>query len=145
LADDKLDFPFGSSVLKLVISHRNITAQKIRNLGLYAGQDIILLELLRRDHRSQSELVKTLQLDHSTVAKSARRLEKAEIVILSKSAEDKRVTLLNLTDKGKLLANQVAEIWGDIERIAFRNFDESEMIRFMRDIKLVTDNLSDND
>jgi len=125
-----------------VVSHRAITAQKIRKLGIYPGQDIMLLELLRRDHRSQTELVKTLQLDHSTVAKSARRLEQAEIVELSKSAKDKRVTLINLTAKGKAVAEQVAKIWDSIEHIAFEGFNENEVKQFMRGMKLVTKNMS---
>nr|WP_228733541.1 MarR family winged helix-turn-helix transcriptional regulator [Lactiplantibacillus pentosus] len=132
MSNQDLDFPLGTSIINLVVSHRLLTAEKIRQLGLYPGQDMVLIELLRKDHRSQNELVQALTVDHSTIAKSANRLQKAGIVSFEKSTADKRVTIISLTDKGRELATKAAAIWRDVEQTAFEDLSEED-VRFFID------------
>lgn len=141
--DINLDFPLGSSIINFVLSHRNLATKEIRKLGLYPGQDLILVELLRKDNRSQNELVKALCVDHSTIAKSVKRLLKAEIINAHKSTEDKRVTIISLTVKGKALAIQAAKVWNDVEKTAFKDFSPADIKEFMQYSQHIAKNFTD--
>ncbi|WP_412989447.1 MarR family winged helix-turn-helix transcriptional regulator [Pediococcus siamensis] len=138
-----LDFPLGTAIMDLVLSHRALTTKKIRKLGLYPGQDLVLLELLREDNRSQNELVKALCVDHSTIAKSVKRLLKSEVIRTNKSEKDKRVTIISLTSKGRQVATQAAEIWNEVEKTAFKNFSPEDAQTFIQFSKSISANFTD--
>lgn len=108
-------FPVSFAVFALGRSHRALAAQLLREIGLFAGQEILLFQLWDRDAQSQNSLGRTLRLDHSTVAKSVKRLEEAGLVRRSRSPEDGRVTLVSLTDAGRALQEQVTDIWRRVE------------------------------
>ena len=59
------------------------------------------MRLWEQDGQSQKELVDSLGLDHSTVVRSVQRMEAAGLLTRSKSAEDGRVTLVHLSDRGR--------------------------------------------
>ncbi|MBS1006710.1 winged helix-turn-helix transcriptional regulator [Levilactobacillus brevis] len=136
--ETNLDFPIGTSIIDLVISHRVLTTKKIRQIGLYPGQDLLLIELLRQDHRSQNELVRALNVDHSTIAKSANRLFKTGVIDSQKSAKDKRVTIISLTTKGRALAEQAAEIWRDVEQAVREELSPEDVALFITYAKKIT-------
>ncbi|MCH4009408.1 MarR family winged helix-turn-helix transcriptional regulator [Companilactobacillus sp.] len=129
---NETNFPLGNIIIALVSSHRNLTTQRIRKLGLYPGQDMILMQLLQRDRQSQNELVQSLCVDHSTIAKSVNRLMKNDLVVTVKSEIDKRVTLVSLTSKGKDIAQQAQDVWDDVEKIATGDMSSEEVTSFLK-------------
>ena len=74
------------------------------------------MQLWDEDGQSQKALGQTQRFDHSTIAKSVRRLENAGLVRREKSHADGRVTLVFLTDAGRALKEPVLEIWAELER-----------------------------
>src|SRR5687768_1136959 len=84
-------FPISFSIFALARSHRALASQLIRETGLFPGQEIILMQLFQQDGQSQNSLGRTLRLDHSTIAKSVRRLEEAGLITRNRSDEDGRV------------------------------------------------------
>lgn len=125
-------FPLGSAIINLVLSHRSITTKRIRALGLYPGQDVILLELLDHDDCLQNDLVNALGIDHSTVTKSVSRLQRNAIVTTHKSTVDRRATLVSLTSKGRHLAQQVSEIWTSVEQLGFQTLTPAEQTSYLQ-------------
>lgn len=109
-------FPVSSAVFAVARAHRALAAHLVRGLGLFPGQEIMLMQLWDSDGQSQTSLCRTVGLDHSTVAKSVRRLEQAGLVTRSRSAEDGRVTLVYLTEQGRQLQDQVEAAWAELER-----------------------------
>ncbi|HEY0936538.1 MAG TPA: MarR family transcriptional regulator [Trebonia sp.] len=87
----------------------------LRPLGLYAGQELLLLQLREHDGGSQQDLVAALGLDHSTVTKMLQRLERAGLVTREPSAADRRSTLVRLTPEGRRLCGKVEDIWAQLE------------------------------
>jgi DNA-binding MarR family transcriptional regulator len=87
----------------------------LRPLGLYAGQELLLLQLREYDGCSQQDLVAALGLDHSTVTKMLQRLERSGMVARERSAADRRATLVRLTPEGRRLCGQVEDIWAQLE------------------------------
>ena len=68
---------------------------------LFQGQGKILLALSDHDRLSQKDLVERLDLTPQSTAEFVRKLEKKGFVSREKSAADKRVTIVSLTDQGR--------------------------------------------
>jgi MarR family transcriptional regulator, organic hydroperoxide resistance regulator len=107
--------PISWAVMNLAHEQRGIAAARLAAFGLHAGQEIMLGQLWERDGRSQKELGELMGLDHSTVAKSVARLERAGLVARSRSHDDGRIVVVSLTDAGRALEAPVRQIWRDLE------------------------------
>lgn len=125
------NYPFGEAIIKLVSSHRNYTSKQLRQIGLYTGQDIILGELLQKGTCTQNDLVREINVDHSTIAKSVSRLEKAGYIEKRQSELDKRATEISLTFEGKKIAENVEQIWKNVEKLTIKNLSETEKKLFL--------------
>jgi DNA-binding MarR family transcriptional regulator len=119
-------FPVSFAMLALARSHRALAAQLLRELGLFVGQEIMLMQLWVQDGQSQNCLGNTLRLDHSTVAKSVQRLEEAGFVTRSRSEADRRVTIVSLTPAGRDLEPKVQDVWSKLEQITTEALTEQE-------------------
>lgn len=119
-------YPISFSIFALARSHKGLAAQLIRDTGLFPGQEIMLMQLYAQDHQSQNSLGRTLRLDHSTVAKSVRRLEDAGLVTRSRSKTDGRVTIVSLTEDGRALEDQVNNAWRQVEQITTTGLSDEE-------------------
>lgn len=135
-------FPIEKAIINLITSYKNQVTKKMRPLGLYPGQDLILLALLKHSQASQNKLVVELCVDHSTIAKSVRRMVSADLVKTEKSTEDKRVTLVSLTEHGRELATQVEEICVTSEQTATTGLSTEEQRLFIEMIEKITKNLN---
>lgn len=133
-------YPIGRSIIDLVAAHRTVTTTKISQIGLHAGQDLILLTLLETDGQSQNALVQELCANHSAIAKSVSRMQKSGIVRTEKSATDKRVTLVYLTPKGRKLAMQTRDIWNNVEDLAVKGLSTADQQAFLRMMQIVNRN-----
>src|SRR5690242_19519749 len=69
-------------------------------LGLYPGQELILMRLYDADDQTQSDLQASLGSDHSTISRSIRRMEEAGLVTRSPAHHDRRAMVVSLTDAG---------------------------------------------
>lgn len=125
------EFPVSFSIFALARSHRALAGQMLREIGLYPGQEILLMQLWNQDSQSQNSLRKTLGLDHSTIAKTVQRMEKADLVKRSRSPEDGRVTVVSLTKVGQDLNKKVLEIWSSLEHITTNNMSKEETDLFV--------------
>jgi DNA-binding MarR family transcriptional regulator len=136
------DFPVSFAIFGLARSHRALAAQLLREAGLFPGQEILLMQLWHQDHQSQNSLCRTLRLDHSTVAKSVRRLVDSGLVTCSRSQEDKRVTIVSLTQAGRDFEPKVTEAWSKLENLTIEALNEQEkklLVDLSRKIAAVLD------
>lgn len=69
---------------------------------LFQGQGKILLALSDNDDLSQKDLVERLNMTPQSVAEFVRKLESRGLVSRQKSITDKRVTIVSLTENGRL-------------------------------------------
>ncbi|WP_254075390.1 MarR family winged helix-turn-helix transcriptional regulator [Paenibacillus tritici] len=123
-------FPVSFSIFSLARSHHRIAGQLLREAGLYPGQELVLMQLWHRNSQSQNDLTKSLRLDHSTIAKSVRRLEAAGLVTCSRSEEDKRVTLVSLTPEGRDIESRVNQAWRQLEELSTEQLSKEEKVQF---------------
>lgn len=106
-----------SSMIPLLArEHRALAGVLLKDLGLYPGQELVLMLLWQRDGRLQSELCRLLVVEPPTIAKMMRRLEDKGLVSRAPSSCDTRQVVISLTAAGKALEETVGERWSELER-----------------------------
>ncbi|WP_205633283.1 MarR family winged helix-turn-helix transcriptional regulator [Mycobacteroides immunogenum] len=124
------DFPVSFAVFALARIHR-AAAGMLSDIGLHLGQEIMLIQLNAAVGRSQKSLRELLRADHSTVAKSVARLQKAGLVTRSKADYDERVSLVTLTPAGAELREKALAAWAGLEDITVSRLTEPEQRQFV--------------
>lgn len=79
-------------------------------LKLTYPQFLVMMTLWRRDGHSVKELGKALFLDSSTLTPLLKRLEAAGLVTRTRNPKDEREVQLRLTDAGRALQSQAADV-----------------------------------
>lgn len=83
----------------------------LNDLGLTYPQYITMLALWEHDRpRGMHELVRELGLDSGTLTPVCRRLEQAGLLTRQRDTVDERRLIITLTDQGRTLRTQAAEI-----------------------------------
>jgi DNA-binding MarR family transcriptional regulator len=124
-------FPVSFAIFAMARSHKALAGILLRKLDLYPNQDIILMALWNQEGLSEKALQETLQVDHSTVAKSIKRMETAGLIVSRKSDRDRRVTLVSLTELGKEIYQRVLNAWTELEHRTIGALAISEQAAFV--------------
>lgn len=95
----------------LSLRHRARAAALLAPLGLHTGQEALLLELARTGARIQAQLSEALGCEPPSITLMTRKLEASGHIRRKPDPSDKRVSIVELTDSGKALADQVKQLW----------------------------------
>jgi DNA-binding MarR family transcriptional regulator len=125
----------------LARAHRAMSQELLRDTGLSAGQELIVMRLFDSPPRSQAELTRWLGVEPPTTAKMLARMEKVGIVERVPSETDRRVTLVSLTAEGRAIYKRVQNIWGDLERVTVAGLTPAEVQKLERLVRHVLSNL----
>lgn len=105
-----------------------------------AGQHMgILVSMARGAANTPYELARQLCMDTGLVSRTLDKLEKKGLLVRSRSAEDRRVVKLELTDKGKCVANCIPDIVPEVLNRRLQCFTEAEFREFLRLLKKFAD------
>jgi DNA-binding MarR family transcriptional regulator len=129
------------ALFRLSRKNRAMVGEALRPLGLFPGQELLLLQLSNGDCRSQADLVDALGLDHSTVTKMLQRLERTGVVERRQSEEDRRVVLVSLTETGRAARRAVEELWQALEDSTVRTLTERQRTQLLDLLRKVEDGL----
>ena len=127
------------AIFQLARTHRGHAAAMLREMDLHPGQELLLMHLLDRDGQTQSELLESVGLDHSTVSKSLRRMQDAGLIVREPARHDRRVLIVHLTDKGRALREPIATMWRELERTTVRNLSAQQAKSFVRTAYAIAD------
>ena len=97
----------------LYAAARNVTSlytPYLKPLGLTYTQYIVFLVLWEKDGVPVSEIGEKLMLDNGTLSPLLKKMEQAGYVTRRRSAEDDRVVLITLTEKGRVLQEEAKDI-----------------------------------
>ena len=125
------------AIFTLARAHRAYAAGMLRELGLHPGQELLLMQLSDRDGQTQSELLESVGLDHSTVSKSLRRMQEAGLLTREPAEHDRRVQLVRLTDKGKAMREPIEAMWSALERVSVQHLDADAIESFIAQARLI--------
>jgi DNA-binding MarR family transcriptional regulator len=95
----------------LSLRHRARAASLLSPLGLHPGQEALLLELARTGPMIQAQLSQALGCEPPSITLMTRKLEATGHIRRTPAPSDKRATIVELTDSGKALADQVKQLW----------------------------------
>jgi DNA-binding MarR family transcriptional regulator len=95
----------------LSLRHRARAAALLAPLGLHPGQEVLLLELDRTGPMIQAQLSEALGCEPPSVTLMSRKLEASGHIRRKPAPTDKRASVVELTDSGKALAEQVKDLW----------------------------------
>jgi MarR family transcriptional regulator, organic hydroperoxide resistance regulator len=114
------------AIFQLARAHRGYAATLLRPLGLHPGQELILMHLFARDGQTQSELLASIGLDHSTLSKALRRMQEAGLLTREPAEHDRRALVVLLTEQGRALRGPVAEMWQTLEKTTLQNLSAEQ-------------------
>ena len=126
------DHPVSYAIFAMARVHRAIAASRLAAMGLFPGQELLLVQLGSSDGLPQKALARALRVSHVTVAKMITRMERAGLVERRSSEADRRLSLVFLTDAGRALLEQVLETWAELERMTTRDLGDADREAFLR-------------
>jgi DNA-binding MarR family transcriptional regulator len=132
----------GQLLIRLLKAHRSSIADKLSVLDLYPGQDGLLYYLSKKDGLTMSEMVDLLKIKHPTLFIMVNRMEMAGLIRKDKDKKDKRTSRIFLTSKGKKHAQQLYQIWQELEEQLLKDFAEQEKIMTIKMLNKLINNLN---
>jgi DNA-binding MarR family transcriptional regulator len=137
-----LEGTIGYLLVGVCRAHRNRAAEALARVGLYVGQEWILLHLREREGLTHSELAETCAVEAPTMSKALQRMERAGLVARRADAADARVSRVYLTDQGRAVCVAVDEIWADLEERTVADLSAEERALLRRLLLQVERNLA---
>ncbi|MGV9407982.1 MarR family winged helix-turn-helix transcriptional regulator [Streptomyces sp. NPDC003667] len=133
------------AVFQLARAHRGHAAAMLRAMNLHPGQELLLMQLFDRDGQTQSELLDSVGLDHSTVSKSLRRMQEAGLLTREPAEHDRRVMVVRLTDAGRAMREPIADMWRALERLSVRNLTADQVQAFTETAYTIEQSIKEGD
>ena len=131
--------PMSYAIFQLARAHRARAAAMLREMDLHPGQELLLMQLFDRDGQTQSELLESVGLDHSTVSKSLSRMQDAGLLVREPAEHDRRVMVAHLTDKCRALREPLAAMWQALEETSALNLSAEQAESFVRTAYAIAD------
>jgi DNA-binding MarR family transcriptional regulator len=121
----------GFQLLQVHKAHRARAEAALHKLGLYTGQEMLLLQLWLEEGVPQSQLAACMGVEAPTTTKMLRRMEHAGLIERRPDPEDARVSRVYLTERGRALEGPVLEVWGQLEEqtVAGLSLTEQALLR----------------
>lgn len=121
--NEQLSFALYGAANRLARMHKPF----LEPLRLTFPQYLVMLELLGGGSRSVGELGAKLGMDTGTITPLVKRLEQAGLVTRARDPRDERRVLVDLSDAGEALREQISAVPGQINtacRISQSRADE---------------------
>ncbi|MGW2157716.1 nitroreductase/quinone reductase family protein [Nonomuraea sp. NPDC001699] len=125
----------------LSLRHRARAATLLTPLGLHPGQEALLLELARTGPRIQAQLSEALGCEPPSVTLMTRKLEASGHIRRTPAPSDKRASVVELTDSGRALAEQVKRLWVDLAEETVAGLPAETVAGLPALINTLTDNV----
>jgi MarR family transcriptional regulator, organic hydroperoxide resistance regulator len=128
--------------IRVARAHRVAAAQLLHRVGLFPGQELLLMRLWDHDQQSQRELAAALKLDASTVTRTLQRLEQQGLVSRAPSPSDGRAMVVSLTRQGAELRPQVERLWAELEALTTAGMSDRQRGDALRLLRRLERNLT---
>ncbi len=136
-----LSGPVSHAVSRVARLHRIAAGKALRGVDLYPGQELLMMHLWDRGAVRQTELIRALDLDPSTVTKMLQRLEQTGHVRRRPDPADRRAVLVEATDESCALHTAVRAAWGSLEEHTLAGLEPAERTELVRLLAKVEENL----
>ncbi|WP_228721357.1 MarR family winged helix-turn-helix transcriptional regulator [Desulfosediminicola ganghwensis] len=113
-----------------------------KTAGITSPQLVILQALSHFDSLSVSELSKSVSLSQGTVTEILTRLEKKDLITRRKSDQDKRRSLISITETGRQLLQDAPSPLQDDFTKSFHALEDWEQLMILSSIKRIVTMMS---
>lgn len=132
---------FGSSTARVSKKMTRMINFYLKPHQITAEQWSVLRSLNAEDHISQKELAKRTDKDQATLTKILDLLEKNGFIQRLHNPLDRRSYLVQITDKGKQLTNQVAPIIEHVFSQILYGISQEKLMMFVKILADIEKNL----
>ncbi|WP_025274682.1 MarR family winged helix-turn-helix transcriptional regulator [Haloglycomyces albus] len=122
--------------------HRLAAARELRDIGLYPGQEVVLQHLNVNGPSRPCDIVTAVNLDPSTVTRMIQRLEKSGFVERRSDPDDRRATLVSLSQQGEAIIDKARQAWRSLEQRTGDGLSAAEQDQLVRLLERVEANLA---
>ncbi|MCX5114037.1 MarR family transcriptional regulator [Streptomyces sp. NBC_00378] len=133
--------PVSHALSRVARLHRTAAGRLLKGLGLYPGQEFLMMYLWDAGAVRQAELIKAVDLDPSTVTKMLQRLEQSGHVCRRPDPDDRRAVLVEATDESCALHSDVQRAWVELEDRTLAGLEPAEREELTRLLAKVEANL----
>jgi MarR family transcriptional regulator, organic hydroperoxide resistance regulator len=133
------------AIFRVARLHKVTAAKLLKETGLYPNQELLMMRLWDHGPQRQVDLVRHLDTDAPTMARTVRRLERAGFVRISSSPTDGRVTLIEATRASLPLKRIVARIWSELEAATVGTQTGTEQAETLAALEVLERNLLEAD
>ncbi|MFF8611119.1 MarR family winged helix-turn-helix transcriptional regulator [Streptomyces sp. NPDC015350] len=133
--------PVSHAFSRVARLHRIAAGKMLKGAGIYPGQEFLMMYLWDTGAVRQSEVIKAIGLDPSTVTKMLQRLEQAGHVSRCPDPDDRRAVLVDATEDSCALHSEVERAWTDLEEHTLAGLDRGEREELARLLAKVEENL----
>ncbi|HEX7815224.1 MarR family transcriptional regulator [Dyella sp.] len=137
--DSQLCFALYSAGLAMNKLYRKL----LQPLNLTYPQYLVMLTLWETPGMSVSEIGERLHLDSATLTPLLKRLETSGLVLRQRSREDERQVVISLTDAGRKLRAQAADVQYGV--VCAMQCSPEEALRLKADLQNLRNTLSQTD
>ena len=105
----------GLALAQLCKAHHQYVDLALRELGLYAGQEMVLFSLFRQEGQTQIQLSHDVVCEPPTINTMLQRMERTGLVERRRDPEDARLSRVYLTQRGRALEQPLRTLWSRCE------------------------------
>jgi DNA-binding MarR family transcriptional regulator len=123
--------PVSSAIFRTANAHKKLAGALLSDLGLYPGQEIVLMMLGEAGPTGQKDIVDYCGTHPSTVTKMLQRLEHAGLVRRRPSELDARAMVVELTPRGEQMIPRLNDLWEELERLTVADLSPNQQTRLL--------------
>ena len=122
-------------------THRNAAIKLFSEIGVHAGQEMILFQLWQNDGLAQSELAEHSHVQAATITKMLNRMVKSGLVERRGDSQDQRVSRVYLTEQGRELKKSFEQLRDTLDQRIMATLTLEERVLLRRLLMQVQNNL----
>lgn len=137
-----MDKSVGHALMRAARMHRARMGQLLAEIGLFPGQEQVIETLSQNGEMTVGALARALGVKAPTASKALARLETQGLIARANTGEDARITLVGLTDLGRMRAEGLAGLWHAVEDEMLDGLDGKERKRLRKTLRRAVRNLA---
>ena len=106
---------------------RTVFDARVKERGLTLARARTLLALIEQEGLYQKELAETLEIENATMVRLLDGLERQSCIERQTVEGDRRAKLVVMTEEGKILAEQVEKLAGDVREDLLEGVTDEEL------------------
>lgn len=115
-------------MFELIQTTRRVQMIKMKSQqGIHHGQGHVLGVLMDHDNISQKQLAAALDIRPASLTDLLEKLERDQLVERTRDTKDRRVTRVQITDRGKQMVQQNLKVRHQVEQVMFGALTPAEV------------------